>query len=408
MEEAKNTGNPVYFAPGSYGLYCPSGLGVADTTYSLIGYKAATLKAMVAMTVPMVTIGGTEPPPYSKGRLDGLTFDCNHLARTAIFYGGPGLFAAGYTTMDSNFENCLGNGAESGNNFWLGTFINDEFTANAGWGFKLGAGDNAGENISFHGGSFSNNASGNFLAQDSGAGGASVGFHSVSFDYTPNVSIQNGTSKANSTVMTIEAGHIETPAGYIRNYGILTATGVAMFNGSESKRAGYLIDNQGRMILIGGWIQNGGSGSIFRPTIDGRTSSYSVVGYGCDAGPHIFVSCVDDTGVFSGTRMTSAASNAEHTSVSSSAASYNEQGILLPNAHSISLFTGLSGGVASVTLRGPATYTGKSTYQCNASYNSGKLGKGVLNFNPLSGSHFTITSSNADDNLGVAVLCNGY
>lgn len=253
---------------------------------SFVSYKGCTIKAGAAMT-NMATIGGSAPPPYNKGFMQGIIWDGNSLAAHGLQLGCSGTscstqYVNGYAFIGVQVKNTTGDGVQTGNNVWAVGWTNCGFFNNSGNGFTMNGGDNAGEAICFTNCDFANNSGWGMSIGNPGAGGQSVSFHGCAFDQNLLGQLKIGTSVVNGNHVylggcQVEYNSLNSTTRMIQNFGSVTSSGTFFTGGTGNST--YQIDNEGTMVLTGGAISNAGSGTVFNSAQTGITITTEVQQY---------------------------------------------------------------------------------------------------------------------------------
>lgn len=245
---------------------------------TMTGYKTCTIVAGAVMT-NMATIGGTAPPPYSKGSMQGITWDGNSNAAHGLQLGCSGVSCStqwvnGMTFQDVRVKSTTGDCIQTGNNVWSNHFNGGGVFNCGGNGFTINTGNNAGEATAFSGYAFANNASSGLVIGNAGIGGASYSCTGCDFAQNTVAQVQLGTSSTNGNPFACNGCHFEwnsllSTTRDIINFGDFVCSG-CIFNGGTGNNT-YRIDNERSLVLVGGTISSAGTGTILNTAQTGGT-----------------------------------------------------------------------------------------------------------------------------------------
>jgi hypothetical protein len=244
---------------------------------------------------------------YPMGAVEDLSILCPSTSNYGVYVGGStGLGNAPSTSIDpsTNYgdhtnlnrlrvgdnSHACGVGIQFGNNVWQNTISNSLLDENSTQYSFPASLDNSGENMVVVNSSIQNGTGVGFQLANNAA--LSLTLANDKIDYNSSWAIQNGTSRTNNVVAMV-GGDIEQYAQFAQNYGVMSFDGVTFLDGTQSGILGYLIDNESRMVLTGGYLHNGGTGNDFNSS---GSADIAIFGTLATTAFNIYATYVDGTG----------------------------------------------------------------------------------------------------------------
>jgi len=282
LQAAAASLQPLTFPPTTCMI---SGQIVLNQSISYAGIRGASvIKAKSGFSgASMIQIGNGAPNHQLQGSLSGIRLDCNSAAPVAVIYGGSLPTAVyDFETEGDEFFGCTSDGVQIGANSFILSFDTNVFWGNGRNGMTLLGGLTIyGENINLRGNHFSSNAGNGLTIGNQGFDRSAHNIHSQgnSYNYNTGWQVQCGTSATAELEFTSVGDHVEAPAKWmlIEPGCWAVSSGSDYYNGGLSGGLGYLIDNEGVLVLLGGRAQNSGGGSILKASESGVTSCQQFV-----------------------------------------------------------------------------------------------------------------------------------